>query len=139
MNLSQKLFLAAAFSVAIAISSASACSIKINDKAQKNLLVAEAASHLDIALSDVKETFVASYAKSFSGGSGSSCPETLQTSAEISFKYSPYPGQDCQAEVRIERSMSFESGESFADFSELSAACSISQRKLIKLGLPKRP
>ena len=138
MNLSQKLFLAAAFSLALVLSSAEACSVKINDKAQKNQLVALAASHLDIALSDVQETLVAAYQKSFSGGSGSSCPELYHTSALVSFEYSPYPGQECEAEVKVELSVGFESGEESLDFSELSASCSTSQRKAIRILLPKK-
>ncbi|HXH75743.1 MAG TPA: hypothetical protein VNJ08_12290 [Bacteriovoracaceae bacterium] len=73
------------------------------DNFQKNLLVAHAASHLDISLGKVTSTTIANYSRSFLGEHPSDCPDFLRTEAKISFKYAPAKFQKCDASVTVVR------------------------------------
>lgn len=99
----KKLALIALLVLIVVVNKAFACSVSINDKAQKNLLIAHGASHLDIALTTVSDSGLVSYVRSFEGADEFECPQYLITSAKVSFKYRPSKFESCDASVIVTR------------------------------------
>jgi hypothetical protein len=80
-----------------------ACSIAVNHNYQKNLLVAHAASELNVALSSVTATSLTEYDHDLEGSEPvSHCPLYLISRAKVSFNYSPARYQTCSASVIVE-------------------------------------
>lgn len=120
----------------IAMKQASACSVAINDNYEKNLLVAQAASHMNISLAKVTSTTIAEYSRSLLGNiEPFDCPEFLSTQARISFKYKPKKNQNCDASVVVhhQQYMGEVPGTPLyeLDFSEMTAACSTSSGPIL--------
>jgi len=132
------------FGVALILShNVMACSVAVNDNYQKNLLIAHGASHLDVALSSVSSTTLSGYSRHFVGEIPySACPENLETSATISFRYSPARFQNCNATVtvtRVEFIGEVPTGPiETLSYSGLSASCSTSIPRPVIIKLPCR-
>lgn len=134
-----KSFLVLAVCVLCVIADSMACSIQVDANAQKNLLAALGASHLDISLAQVRSTAIADYSMTTSGSDGVSCPDYLHTQATVSFEYKPAANENCSAQVTIYRSQFV--GEVLTgpiesvEYADLTAACSttVAGRRIIKV------
>ena len=124
--------------------SAMACSVMVNDNAQKNTLAALAASHLDISLVSVSSTQISAYGKSFGAEDPSThCPQYLNTRATITFAYGPSADESCDAQVTVIRSEFI--GEVLSgplenvEFINMTAACSVATQRAERPRRMNRP
>lgn len=118
-----------------------ACSVSVNDNAQKNLLTAHAANYLDVSLVSVTKTSAEEYGRSFIGEDSYHCPLYLQTRARISFKYSPRKFENCDGSVVVTRKQymgaELPSGPiEELEYTEGNAACSTSYPRPIPIPRP---
>ena len=131
-------------SLSMAPKQAFSCSVAINDNYEKNLLVAHAASHLDISIGSVTATTIAEYSKTLLGNvEPYDCPEYLSTQAKISFKYKKKKFQSCSASIFVKHDqyMGEEPGVPLyeLDFSSITLACSTSSGVIIAPRPTPRP
>lgn len=137
----KKLTIVVIFALMVLANKLWACSVSVDDNAQKNLLAAHAASHLDISLVSVSKTNVEDYARTFSGEDSYECPLYLVTTARVSFKYSPRKFQNCDASVVVTRrqymGVDIPTGPiDELEFAEANAACSTSLPRPIPVPRP---
>ncbi len=86
------------------IENAQACSMEINQLYQKNLLVAYAASEMNVNLAKASSIAVSAYAQTLSGeASAGSCPTHLNNQAQVVIKYKPNVFQQCTASVLVKK------------------------------------
>lgn len=136
-------FLVLSFLILIAVNASMACSVSVDNTAQKNLLAAHGASYLDVDLTSVSSTSITGYHKMFAEEDPSShCPTVLETEATVKFAYSPAAKEECEAQVKVSRRIyigenpaaSFESIE----YDDLEAICATSSAGRISVR-PVRP
>ncbi|MBA2405254.1 MAG: hypothetical protein H0V66_10825 [Bdellovibrionales bacterium] len=136
-------FIILSFLILVAVNASMACSVYVDNNAQKVILTDLAASYLDLNLATVSATTVSGYSKLFSDENPETlCPETLSTEATITFTYHPSKKEDCQAKVTVLRStyigedptISFET----VSVVDSSAMCAIAYSAM-RLPRPVRP
>lgn len=137
----QKLAIIIVMLLVVLVNKVFACSVSVNDNFQKNLLAAYGASHLDIALSTVSDTDVEDYARTFDGVDPYECPLYLETSARVSFQYSPKKFENCDASVVVHHRQYMGSVAPTGPideltYSEMTAACSTSLPRPVPLPRP---
>lgn len=86
----------------VSITKSFACSVRVDDNYQKNLLVAHAANYNDVSLIHASDISLTSYAKGFSGAvGGADCPDYLTTSARISMAHKPKATETCSYTLTV--------------------------------------
>lgn len=99
-NLSSKICLL--FIILLSAANTLACSIEVDDNAQKNILMANAASFNDLSLSSVSALSLTNYAKNFSADPGGGrCPEYMTIEGRVSMSSSPTVFKHCSYTVTV--------------------------------------
>jgi hypothetical protein len=127
------------FCILFLVYDSSACSVSVNDLAQKNELAAQAASHLDLSFTSISGTSFSDYQRSFSGAGGSQCPKFFHSSAVIQFQYALSSEESCDAQVTVKRIENLKDGQIQVAFEDMSAACSVRAQREQRSARVKRP
>lgn len=136
-QLSLKFFLAFAMMLIVGLTEAFACSIQVDENAQKNELIAHAVSRADLSLAAVSGIALSNYDQNFEDeGPLGSCPNYQVLSARVSFNHIKSAVESCSYSMVVTvrnwmgETLPLEGGLQEITFSESVAACSISLQRL---------
>lgn len=130
-------FIIVTFLILIVVNASMACSVYVDNEAQKDFLAAQAASYLDLDGPSITSTTVSEYSKTFSDEDPDTlCPQALHTQAIVNFTYKPSEREDCEAQATVERdsyigedpTISFET----VAVTEITASCSIRPIRMVR-------
>lgn len=136
-------FIIVTFMIMIALNASMACSVYVDNDAQKDFLAAQAASYLALNPATITSTSFTDYSKTFSDEDPETlCPQALHTEAKVKFTYKPSAKEDCVAEATVEHdeyigedpTISFET----MAVSEVTASCSITSIRMVRPVRPSR-
>jgi hypothetical protein len=136
-------FITLSFLILVAANASMACSVYVDNNAQKTILKNLAASALGIPAASISSVSISGYSRTFGDENPESlCPESLSTQATITFNYQPSKKSSCVAQTTVYRdvyigddpSMSFET----VAVEDSSASCSTS-RIAVRMPRPVRP
>ena len=108
----------------VSVQGAQACSIAVNAKNLKNLMVAQAANKYGIGLDTATKISFSDFAKSGIGEDPSTlCPLKLKASVHVSIKYRPALTQRCELTVDVIRIENLATGAEAYTFKLPASSC----------------
>lgn len=140
--MSHKLFFAFVLALIVGLTDSFACSIQVDENAQKNELIAHAVSRADLSLAAVSGISISGYDQNFEDeGPMGSCPNYQVLSARVSFTHKKNILESCSYAMTVTvrnymgETLPEEGGLQEITFSDSEAACSTSRlqvsRKII--------